>query len=47
MCGRTCGRRVVVVAAFRCGLCSHTNATGAERRCRTRPTMRDVSGARR
>ena len=34
MCGRTCGRSVVMVAAFRCGRCFHIVATGAERRRR-------------
>ena len=34
MCGRTCDRNVVMVAAFRCGPCSHSTATGAERRRR-------------
>ena len=34
MCGRTCGRSVVMVAAFRRGPCSHNNATGAGKRRR-------------
>ena len=34
MCGRTCGRSVVMVAAFRRGLCFQSDATGAERRRR-------------
>ena len=31
MYGRTCGRSVVIVAAFRRGLCFRSDATGAER----------------
>ena len=34
MCDRTCGRSVVMVAAFFCGLCFRSDATGAERQRR-------------
>ena len=34
MCGTTCGCSVVMVAAFRRGLCFRSDATGAERQRR-------------